>query len=455
MRLLSLLLVCVSALFSGSALAAKKPRVALEAPAPIAKLIKAAIAKKFTPVISDNGLSATSSAAELREAIDDSTASALVLATKNGNEYDLNVYDVNGQSLDTVTFASPGKKPPKSLGKAAPKQLLLALSKARAVKKKPAEAVAAKDTNADAQATAEANDTKPAETAAADIAKAEPIKVLADEPAPEPAAPVVRKVADETPAAAEPPASAVTSNSEAPTRESFRASVGYRGFNRSLSFVGDTSNQLAQYSTPFAGGVSVDARWFPAASMGDSFAGNIGLFGQGDFSLGLTSQLDTSNFATRSDRIRAGLVVRIPISSFSLLPHAGISSHSFSIAPTAANSSVTRPNIPDVAFFGVRGGIGANIALGSRVAVDLNTGFTYNLRKGEVESARFFPGANAIAFDAAAGLSFQLMEHFDLRLGVDFTRYILTFPASPTALFTATGAGDQYLGASLSAVWRM
>jgi hypothetical protein len=437
MRPLSI--VAVSLVVSGVVFAEKKPRVAVEAPAPIAKLLKAALTKKYTVVPSDQALTVDSSSDDIQQAIDAGNSAALVLATKAQSQVTISIFDTNGQAVDSVKLTSPGKKALKSLGKQAPKQVLAALAKAKTVKRKEVDSKPVAKTDESAPKAAEPQAPEQAST------KTEAIQDLSNveqEVAPKVASPpTVESSASEVPA------------TDKPKRDSFHASLGYRGFNRSLSFSGDSTNQLAQYSTSFAGGVAVDAQWFPLTTLTDSFASNLGLFGQGDFTLGLTSQLGDSSFSTRSDRIRGGLVVRIPVASLALLPHVGISSHSFRIASTAANTAALRPNIPDVVYFGPRGGLGATIAAGTRVTIDANLAFTYTLRRGEIESDRFFPGASAFALDGAVGVSVGVIEHLDVRLGVDYARYFIRLPAS--ASFTATAAGDQYIGASLSAVWRM
>jgi opacity protein-like surface antigen len=451
------LLICLAV----PALAEKRARVAIEAPPPVTRALNAAIAKSYTPVSTEETLGIGPSTAEIKAAVAAVDAVALVLASRAGASIVLTVYGVNGLMVDTIKFKNASRKPLKTLPKTTPKRLLAALAKAKSGGGKKDQTVAkageedeasADDTEADAKAS---KDEAVEESEEKPVAKKQKKEAPADIPA------VVSKTAAPASSAdgegqtSEVSAEAVPSKTEDSPRESFRASFGFRGFNRSLTFSGSNTDSVGQYSAPFAGGVSVDAQWFPASNLTDSFLGNVGVFGQGDFALGLVSRQESNTFATNANRFRLGALVRFPLGTVTLLPHLGYANTSFSIAPTASNGIALRPNIPDVTFAGVRGGLGAHFAATPSISVDVNSGLTGVLSRGELGSDRFFPGSSAFGLDLGAGVSVAVIEHLDFRLGLDYARFFIRLPSRTDGLPAPTSGGDQYIGGSLSAVWRM
>ncbi len=459
MRTSSFALLFFSLSFSVSA--EKRAKVAIEAPPPVARALNAAIAKSYTPVSTEETLGIGPSPSEIKAAVAAVDAVALVLASRAGSSIVLTVYGVNGLTVDTIKFKNASRKTLKALPKTTPKRLLAALARAKSGGGKKEQTVASADDEGEASADEASSDSKAAKEEAGDDGEEKPVaKKQKKEPPPDVPA-VVSKTALATSTAesegqtAEVSAEAEPSTSGDSPRDSFRASFGFRGFNRSLTFSGTNTESVGQYSAPFAGGVSVDALWFPATSLTDSFLGNLGVFGQGDFALGLVSRQESNTFATNSNRLRLGAVMRFPLGTVTLLPHLGYANTSFSISPTASNGTGVRPNIPDVTFAGVRGGLGARFTATSSISVDVNSGLTGVLSKGELGSDRFFPGASAFGLDLGAGVSVAVIEHLDFRFGVDYARFFLRLPIRTDGIPAPTSGGDQYIGASLSAVWRM
>ena len=245
---------------------------------------------------------------------------------------------------------------------------------------------------------------------------------------------------------------ASTSWAEAPS--AFTASAGVGFLNRSFTWNGDTA--LTQASQPFAGAVAVDAAWFPGAHVTQGPGSWFGIFGQGDFGLGLSSRLAYSQavFAQTATRLRFGALARFPASEhFALLVHVGYARQGFMTSSNAVTGTAARPNAPDVLIEGPRGGIGARIGLGGSVQLDILTGFQWATGLGELGNATWFPTSTAFGIDAGLGLSFGLVEHVRLRLSGDWQRTFVTLGGS--AKWTADSAAEQYISAAVTLQWAM
>ena len=185
-----------------------------------------------------------------------------------------------------------------------------------------------------------------------------------------------------------------------------------------------------------------------------NFASNLGLFGSGDFGVGMVSRVQESRFAHSASRLRFGGIVRLPVGSrFTVFAHAGYSRHELTTSATSVNDGSARPNIPDVLFSGL--GLGLRLRLFGTVELDALGGLQFVGNMGELNSPRFFPRATALAVDAGGGISVELVEHFRLRAGAEWQRYFVTLNAGEASTFFAKSASDQYITAAASLQWAM
>lgn len=430
------------AFLASAALAAPRPAVVLSGPAPLTKWVSKGLSKKYAPQAAKNPVPATPTAKEVRDVTGPSGAVALVLCQAAGQVLTLQVLNgADGTPLDTVTVKGTLKKLPKTMPKLKLAALILAIGSGKApgreapapVAEKPAAPEPVKETPAEP-----APKVEPKKEAAAPKKK--------EEPRPEP----VKKEAPPA-VAAEAPAELKPSSHPA-----VRASVGFGGFNRSFSWAGNPSPSLATANQPFSGDIVVDASWYPAAHFTSSFASNLGLFGSGDFGVGMVSRVQESRFAHSASRLRFGGLVRLPLGSrFTVFAHAGYSRQELTTSATAVNDGSARPNIPDVLFNGFRAGLGIRLRLFGTVEIDALGGYQLVAGKGELGSPRFFPQATAMAIDAGGGISVELAEHLRLRAGAEWQRYFVTLNAGESSTFFARTASDQYITAAASLQWVM
>ena len=222
-------------------------------------------------------------------------------------------------------------------------------------------------------------------------------------------------------------------------RTSLDFAVGYRGFARSF---GPTDGTRTVGTWSGAGqGVAVEGSWYPASSVTTGVLGNLGLFGEGQTSLGLPTEYGGGVFATRASLVRGGLAWRAFAGRHQLLVTAGVSYQYFGVAGES-NKGVARPAVFDVGYLGPRLGLGYALAVTPAFSLRLRAGFTYTLSRGELERVAF-PSAVAFGLDAQLGANLTLMPGLQLRASVDASQVMLTLDATHRA-------GDGSVGGSLA-----
>jgi hypothetical protein len=443
MRSLALLTILLLSSFADAAPRKKKAArpvvssnqatVVVDAPPSMAKLIQSTMSARYNAVLSKEPLSNAPTAKEVKKVSAPSSAVAVVVGRAEGDSWTITVFSgTDGSPLDTQTFKT--KKPLKALPKNVAGSLLLAAATGQAPDDEEGEDVG--------------------ESPKA-VAKAEPAKKSESSKTSERTATKQVAAREEADSGEE---TSISTPGEEPTEKSnlpaIRAGIGFRGFNRSLTWAGDPEQTLARYSLPFAPAVAIDAQWFPGAHFTSGIAANIGAFFQGDLGVGLSSRQDQSRFGTRANRFRFGGVFRIPTGPLLTLEAAGgYSSQTFAIDEQAANDGSPRPNIPSVALNGPRGLIGFRLGKLGPLSIDALGGFTYLASTGQL--LEYFPRAGGFAIDAQAGVSLEVVPNIQVRAGLDWTRYFLTLRPEEGARFVAPSAADQYLGGSVSLNWVM
>ncbi len=224
-------------------------------------------------------------------------------------------------------------------------------------------------------------------------------------------------------------------------RPSVDFGVGFHGFTRSF---GPTDGTRTVGSWNGGGtGVAVEGSWYPAASASKGFLGNLGVAGEGQTSIGLTTlDLARVQFAARASLVRAGLAVRVPSGRHELLVTAGVSYQSFEVATVSADGATKRPHLYDVGYLGPRLGLGYAVALSNAFSLRARVGFTYTLARGELEVAAF-PSSSAFGFDAQLGVTFTVLPSLQLRAGADLAEVAVNLDGSHTA-------GDLSIGGTLA-----
>ena len=401
---------------------AAKPRVMIDAPPALSKVITKLISKKYTPTPLKNPLSAEPTSKEVAEATRDYAAVAVVQARLIGNRWSVRVLNgADGTPLGTVELKNAKKlNPPKSFGPA-----LLATLKdgvAPAVAERPAPvAKAPPPTPAPAPSPAPTA-SKPPEPAApttepAPVAKAE---FFDDSARPE--------AAKERPMA-------------------LRLGVGFTGLNRNYSYRDDIFDALSKYRLPWGPAPSAELEFFPGALFSSGIAANFGIRGAFNYVVGVSSVANGVKYASSSMKLQASLVGRIPLRIVELQLGVGYGMQTFGIA--ASSGGTNRPNIPDVSYGGIRPMLEATVHFTPIFGLHLGGAYQVLITKGELGS--YFPRSVGGGADMWVAVSVKPLSHFAIRLQGDYSRYFFALKPQLGDTNIAGGALDEYLSGTITA----
>jgi hypothetical protein len=421
-------------LLAGTAFAAAKPKVVVDAPAPVKALLTAALKKKFTPVPSKKPMSEDPGAGEVKQTVRDAGGIAVVTARVNNGVWTVMVLNgADGSPLEQFRFNAPAKKKPlKALPKGTDARLAKALADARAPgkeSKKP-------------EPEPEPEKAPEPEPVAEPVKRAEPVRE-------------VREVRDEPRRSRrEEPVEVVKSDDEAvpePTpREkppALRAGVGGRAFTRRFFYKADIRNALSKYSLPIGPAALIEADWFPAAHFMKGPATSIGLSFGLSYAFGINSVAsDKTSYGTSANRVRIGLIGRFEFGRIELQPQLGWALQTYSIAVGAMGAS--KPNIPDVAYSAIRFGLGTRIKVAGPLSISAGFAYDLPLSTGEIGSKAYFPRASVGGLDTNLGLVVGVTPSIELRVGIDYIRYWYSMNPEIGDPYIAGGALDDYRGAN-------
>jgi hypothetical protein len=447
-------LVCLAAVTHAAPKKRPPPRagagarqaVVIDAPPAMAKVLQTTLSPRFAVTINRTALSDAPMAKEVRSVTTPVKAIAVVMARSAGDTWSLTVLNgSDGTPLENQQFRAPARKPLKALPKNIAGAIVLACATGQAPAADPAPAPV--------ETTASKTEPRPTETKSADVKKSEPV-VAKSEPATKS---VTTSSSTPTVSSGE---TTLVGSTEAPGVKSplpaLRVGLGFRGFNRALTWSGDPDQALARYTLGFAPAVAFDVNWYPGAHVTAGVLANVGVAFQGDIGVGISSRQDASRFGTRAQRYRISGAFRLPLGSLaSLEALAGFSTQSFSIDAVAANDGSPRPNIPSVTLNGPRAALGGRFGSFGPVSIDAQVGFTFLAFLGELGSEAYFRRAGGFGLDAGLGVAIELVPNIQARAGVDFTRYFLSLRPEEGARFTAPSAADQYLGVNVALQWVM
>ncbi len=403
---------------------AAKPRVLIDAPPAVAKLVTKAIAKKYTPTPLKKPLSAEPTSKEVADATRASAAIAVVQARLVANWWSVRVLNgADGTPLGSTEFKN-GKKltPPKNFGAA----LLAALQEgaAPAVAEAPAAVVKSAPPPVATPApppTAKPETNRPTETTAIEPGAGKP-EFFDDSAPPE-------------------------ATKERPM--TLRFGLGFTGLNRNYLYRDDLFDALSKYRLPFGPAPSAELEFYPGALFSSGIAANFGIRGAFNYLVGVSSVANGVRFASTSMKLQASLVGRIPLRIVELQVGIGYGLQTFGIASTAGG--VDRPNIPNVSFGGIRPMLEASLHLTPIFNLHLGGAYQVLLSQGELKTTTYFPRSTGGGADLWVAVSVRPTAHFAIRLQGDYSRYFFTLSPQVGDPYIAGGALDQYLSGTISA----
>jgi hypothetical protein len=233
------------------------------------------------------------------------------------------------------------------------------------------------------------------------------------------------------------------------TRAAVIAQVGMQILSRNFSYTDDLFGELRPYSLGAAPALSAHLIWHPFSHDDtDNLLDVFGLDLQVNYGIGIESaNADGSTFPTSSTQVRASLRGRIPLGRHEVAFLGGYGAQSFIIDEGVGNVD---PGVPDVSYGYIRLASEGTYYLLESLYFAAHAGVRIVLGAGEVAGADWFPRASAFGFDVGAGVGYQILKNFEVRLSGDLEHYSLSMNSEPGDARVAGGATDMYLSGTLS-----
>lgn len=259
----------------------------------------------------------------------------------------------------------------------------------------------------------------------------------------EPVAPVAEEVV--------PPPAAEPIPTVKPRKAIFLAiEVGADVVNRQFSYLAPAPTNLSSYSLAAYVVPQVKVEFSPLALVRSDQLAGLGL----DVAFGFAPYLKSSrassieSYPTSALRFDGAVRWRLtPISTYALaiVPFVGVRLQSFTVgAPSSGERLVGLPNL---SFFGLRAGLGAEVPIVPDVLILLARFAVLPVfSSGEIVSSAYFPTGSTFGLEAGAGVAVQLAPFLQVRLTFEYLQYGLTFTTQPTDPYVGPGATDRYLG---------
>jgi hypothetical protein len=222
---------------------------------------------------------------------------------------------------------------------------------------------------------------------------------------------------------------------------------------RSFKYNDDLFGRLHPYSLNGAPALRIGATWYPAGHFTAGFASNLGLDLGLEYVFGITSKnKDGATFPTKSLELGGALRGRIPLGDHEIALFAGGGRHTFDIG---ADSSGNSPGVPSVGYTYLRLGAEARFVLFPHFSARASLAWRRVLKKGDIQSDAWFPGASAVGVDALLGAGYEVIDGLEVQLAFIGRRYAFSFNPIPGDKNVAGGALDQYLAGTVGVAYAL
>jgi hypothetical protein len=211
--------------------------------------------------------------------------------------------------------------------------------------------------------------------------------------------------------------------------------------------------QLREVSAPAISGPDLRLEAYPAAPFTEGLAAGLGIFGSYARSVGLRTSAVASGTgggerASEYARLAVGATWRSPPLTAARL----VVAPSVSYESLQATVEPPVPGLADARLSGLKAALWVEVLAGSRVSLLAGGGYArWTTAKDLIAgSPAYFPGGDAAALEAEAGVSVAVVRRISLRALGTYSRTRYGFAADPSGVYRATGASDAYLGARVA-----
>lgn len=408
------------------ALAAAKQKIVLDAPKPVSALIEKALKSKYT--IKKASLANEPTGGDVKAACREAGGAVAVVTARLGGDL-FTVMVLNGADGSPLSTFRVKAKNLKALPKPDVKKLLNGLDDAKAPKKEDAPKPPPEEAKPPPEEKRQEEKPEPvAEEKPRDRGRPKP-----SDPPPPPKEEVV-----ETPEEPSRPGAAT------PRSMALRFGLGLKIFSRMFGYTDDIFDRLSTYTLKAGPAIAAELEVYPAAFVTTGFAANVGVLGQFDYAVGIASRgEDGTRYGTSAVNLRLALAVRLPVSVLTVEPFFGYALQTYSIAA----SSGAKPNLPNVSYGGLRGGLLLKVTVFGPVGLQLHLAGTYPLSKGEIST--YFQHLSVGGMDTGIALTVGLLDRLEVKAAYEYRRYWFSMNSVPGDENVAGGALDLYPSGSV------
>jgi len=236
--------------------------------------------------------------------------------------------------------------------------------------------------------------------------------------------------------------------------------IDFRLLHRSFTYNDDPRGDLRDYTLQIGSGIGTKFQYYPGAHFTAGVGAQFGIDFEWERLFPFDStRADGAKFPTKSQQFLVGLRWRYPTGRWepALIVDYGVQTFEFGVSGPPVPGEDNTAGVPSVKYEFVRVGGGFRVGIGEkeRFIVAINAAFRGVLSVGGIGTYAWFPEAKAKGMDAMLMLGYALPKGFEVRIGGDYRGYWLDLnPVLPGAPYEASGAVDQYWGASIGVAWR-
>jgi hypothetical protein len=235
-------------------------------------------------------------------------------------------------------------------------------------------------------------------------------------------------------------------------RPVFVLEVGGDFIRRDYSYSDLGAPNLRSYKTqPVMFAPRARLELYPLARMSDGILGGLGV--EADYLLAVALSSNDENdvsYPTTANRLDAGLRLNFqPLGPGRLMvaPLVGYRMSTFEVGASSEGERLA--GLPTLSYRAARAGAAVEYTFG-KLTPFLRAEYVHVLSLGELGEAPYFADNSARAFEAAAGIGFRVHRLFEVRAGGHYTQYSLSFTPAEGAVYSASGATDNYFGGVLT-----
>jgi hypothetical protein len=245
----------------------------------------------------------------------------------------------------------------------------------------------------------------------------------------------------------------VSTGAAAGRRPALEVSVGIGMISRSLSYNDDIFAAIPTYDLAAAPTFVGSLDWYPAAHGSTGWLANLGLTADLELAYALdTETSEGATYDTSASGFHIGARQRFYLGRVDA--NATITYGSQSFGFDDGGMGMAPAPVPDVTYDHLRFGGGVRAGFVEKFGAGLSAAYRHVLGAGEMDEAGYFPRMDVAGIDAGAFATWALARRFELRVAFSVQRYFFSLNPEPGDAYIAGGAIDQYLGTSLSLVYR-